>query len=67
MSFFNLNEEFNGIIQKDNCIRRFSLEDWKYGINFMRSSHDYEYELITPRHKRYSEAKEKIGLKLINN
>ena len=60
VSFVNLNKKFNGVIEKDDFVRRYCLEEWKYGIKFFTVHSDYEYELIGPKHERYAEAKKII-------
>jgi len=49
----NLNEKFNGMIRKDTIVRRYCLEMWKYGLNFLEQENDYIYELIAPEDDRY--------------
>jgi len=59
ISFVNLSEKFNGMIGKDVFVRRYCLDEWKYGIYFHIFRSDYEYELIGSDHEQYAKVKEK--------
>jgi len=59
---YNLNKELGCVIGESSIARAYRLEEWKYGILWanMGKLGTYQFELIYPGHKRYTEAKNAI-------
>jgi len=58
INFVNINAKFSHIIKEDTLVRRYANKNWSCGVySFCPTIH---FELITPKHKRYAEIKEKI-------